>query len=140
MYDTDIDDLWSALTDPDRLARWLGRFEGDLRLRGTFHARFVSTAEGPGRVAACEPPGHLLLTMEPETDEQTEIEAWLSGEGDRTRLVVEERGFTVEEAPDHAAGWRAHIEDLLAHLEGREPGSWLDRWRELVARYRPEPR
>ena len=23
-FDTDIDDLWSALTDPRRLARWLG--------------------------------------------------------------------------------------------------------------------
>jgi uncharacterized protein YndB with AHSA1/START domain len=23
-YDTDVADLWSALTQPDRLARWLG--------------------------------------------------------------------------------------------------------------------
>ena len=30
-YDTDIDDLWSALTDPGRLARWYGQVEGDLR-------------------------------------------------------------------------------------------------------------
>ena len=35
-YDTDIDDLWSALTDPDRLARWYGEVEGDLRLGGEF--------------------------------------------------------------------------------------------------------
>jgi hypothetical protein len=27
-YDTDIDDLWSALTDPRRLARWIGEVEG----------------------------------------------------------------------------------------------------------------
>jgi hypothetical protein len=33
-FDTDIDDLWSALTDPRRLARWLGDVEGDLRLGG----------------------------------------------------------------------------------------------------------
>ena len=25
-FGTDIDDLWSALTDPGRLARWLGEF------------------------------------------------------------------------------------------------------------------
>jgi len=31
-YDTGIDDLWSAIVDPDRLARWYGRVEGDLRL------------------------------------------------------------------------------------------------------------
>src|SRR5215471_8640291 len=35
-YDTDIDDLWSALTDPGRLARWFGQVEGDLRPGGEF--------------------------------------------------------------------------------------------------------
>src|SRR5581483_7508203 len=28
-YDTDVDDLWSAITDPVRLARWHGPVEGD---------------------------------------------------------------------------------------------------------------
>ncbi len=61
-YDTDIDDLWSALTDPGRLARWLGEFEGDLRLGGNFRARFFASGwEGTGRVEACEPPRHLLV-------------------------------------------------------------------------------
>jgi len=27
-YDTGIDDLWSALTDPGRIARWYGRVDG----------------------------------------------------------------------------------------------------------------
>jgi uncharacterized protein YndB with AHSA1/START domain len=31
-YDTDIDDLWSAITDPDRLARWFGEVDGELSL------------------------------------------------------------------------------------------------------------
>ena len=28
-FDTDIDDLWSALTEPRRLARWIAEVEGD---------------------------------------------------------------------------------------------------------------
>lgn len=28
--DTGIDDLWGALTDPDRLAHWFGEVEGEL--------------------------------------------------------------------------------------------------------------
>jgi len=28
-FDTDIDDLWSALTDPARLAHWMAAVEGD---------------------------------------------------------------------------------------------------------------
>ena len=35
-YDTGIDDLWSAITDPDRLARWFGEVDGDLSPRGEF--------------------------------------------------------------------------------------------------------
>ena len=65
LYDTDIDDLWSALTDPLRLARWIADVEGDLRLGGEFRASFTSGWEGPGRVDVCEPPRRLLLTMEP---------------------------------------------------------------------------
>jgi uncharacterized protein YndB with AHSA1/START domain len=38
-YDTDIDDLWSAITDPARLARWHGQVEGDLRPGGEFRIR-----------------------------------------------------------------------------------------------------
>src|SRR5512132_230761 len=67
-YDTDIDDLWSALTDPGRLARWIGEVEGDLRLGGDFRAHFFASGwEGTGRVEACEPPQRLLLlTKDPE--------------------------------------------------------------------------
>ena len=60
-FDTDIDDLWSALTDPRRLARWIAEVEGDLRLGGEFRARFTSGWEGTGRVEACEPPRRLLV-------------------------------------------------------------------------------
>src|SRR6476620_548819 len=57
-FDTDMDDLWSALTDPGRLARWLGEVEGDLRRGGEFRARFFASGwEGTGRVDVCEPPG-----------------------------------------------------------------------------------
>jgi uncharacterized protein YndB with AHSA1/START domain len=55
-FATDIDDLWSALTDPPRLARWIGEVEGDLRLGGEFRAHFFASGwEGTGRVEACEP-------------------------------------------------------------------------------------
>ena len=75
-YDTDIDDLWSALTDPGRLARWYGQVEGDLRPGGEFHLYIESNdVEGRGRVEACEPPRRLRLTTR-ETDE-----SWRKGRG-----------------------------------------------------------
>jgi uncharacterized protein YndB with AHSA1/START domain len=32
VYDTDIDDLWEACTNPERLARWIAKVSGDLRV------------------------------------------------------------------------------------------------------------
>jgi uncharacterized protein YndB with AHSA1/START domain len=140
VFDTGIDDLWSAVTDPERLARWIARVEGDLRLGGKFQARFTSSWEGPGRVDVCEPPRRLLVTMSPGQPDETVITADLADEGDRTRLVVQERGLPLDEAPDHGAGWQAHMEDLAAYLEGKPTSNWQARWAELVPAYRgPRP-
>ncbi len=95
VYDTDIDDLWQACTTPERLARWIAEVSGDLREGGTVHAVFTSTWTGPVRIEVCDAPHHLLLTTEPGTDDETQIEAWLTAEGSGTRLVVEERGLPV---------------------------------------------
>ena len=59
-FATDARDLWSALTDPGRLARWIAQVDGDLRVGGEIHAVFTSGWEGPGRIEVCEPPSRLL--------------------------------------------------------------------------------
>jgi uncharacterized protein YndB with AHSA1/START domain len=134
VYDTDIADLWSAVTEPDRLARWIAVVDGDLRVGGRFYATFTSTAEGPGRIDVCDAPHHLLVTMHMGTDEEAVIEAHLAPEGQRTRLVVEERGLPLDVLYKHGAGWQAHIEDLGRSLRGEE-SDWLTRWRELESTY-----
>jgi uncharacterized protein YndB with AHSA1/START domain len=134
-YNTDIEDLWSALTDPRRLARWIAEIEGDLRLGGAFHARFTSSWEGPGRVDACEPPRRLLLTMSPGQQDETVIEARLAAEGAQTSLVIEERGLPLDKLAAYGAGWQAHVEDLAAYLAGGEPADWRSRWTELTPSY-----
>ena len=147
MYDTDIDDLWEACTNPERLARWIAKVSGDLRVGGSIHAVFTSTWTGPGRIDACEKPHHLLLTREPGTSDEAQIEAWLTEEGSRTRLVVEERGLPLERLYFHGAGWQAHLEDLGRSLGGEaaagpEPwtenspeSGWRARWTELTPTY-----
>src|SRR5215468_9993070 len=68
-YDTGIDDLWAAITDPDRLARWHGEVEGDLRAGGEFRVYIAADdIEETGSVVACEPPRWLRVTTR-ETDE-----------------------------------------------------------------------
>src|SRR5258708_36639888 len=56
-YNTDIDDLWSALTDPRRLARWHGQVTGDLRLGPEFRLYTESAAlASPERAEPSDPP------------------------------------------------------------------------------------
>jgi uncharacterized protein YndB with AHSA1/START domain len=136
VYETDAEDLWSALTEPERLARWIGDVRGDLHVGGTFHAALTSSWEGPGRVDTCERPTRLTLTMDPGQPDETVIDAHLSVEGGHTRLVIEERGLPLAHVSGHGAGWQAHVEDLVAHLAGHERGDWHARWTELIPGYR----
>ncbi len=136
-FDTDIDDLWSALTDPSRLARWLGEVAGDLRLDGQFRARFFASGwEGTGRVQACEPPQRLLvLTTEVGEADEHAIEATLTADGDQTSLVIEERGMPLDQLAAYGAGVQVHVEDLAAHIAGRERRDTQERWAELLPTY-----
>lgn len=136
VYDTDIDDLWSTLTDPRRLARWIATVDGHLRLGGRIHARFTSGGEFPGRIDVCEPPRHLLVTWNPATTGEPVMEAMLTPAGAQTRLVIEDRGIPLTELAEHGAGWQAHVEDLVSHLSGRPPCVWHDRWVELTPSYK----
>lgn len=84
-FDSDTDDLWSALTDTRRLARWLGEVEGDLRQGGEFHARyFASGWKGTGRVEVCEPPQRLLILTKSPDEPDGVIEATPTAEGNQT--------------------------------------------------------
>ena len=136
-YDTDIDDLWSALTDPARLARWIGEVEGDLRLGGEFRTHFfASGAKSTGRVEACEPPQRLqLLTKHMDAPYELVIEATLTADGDHTILILEERGMPVNLLAAYGAGIQVHIEDLAAHIAGRERCDAEARWNELLPAY-----
>jgi uncharacterized protein YndB with AHSA1/START domain len=136
-FDTDIDDLWSALTEPTRLARWLGEVEGDLSVGGEFRARFLASGwEGTGRVEVCEPPQRLLvLTKDAGESDEHAIEATLTADGEQSILVLEERGMPLDQLAAYGAGVQVHVEDLAAHLAGRERGDAAERWGELLPAY-----
>ena len=115
-YDTDIDDLWSAITDPSRLARWYGEVAGDLRVGGEVRIRVFSSGwEGARRVRACEPPRRLLMVgKEEDAPYELVTEVWLTPDGDQTILVMEERGMPLEYLAGYGAGVQIHVEDLAA--------------------------
>ena len=137
-FDADIDDVWSALTDPARLARWYGEVEGDLRLGGEYRARlFASGWEGTGCVEACEPPLRLLVRVKvADEPDENEIEVMLTADGDQTIVVWEERGVPLDLLSAYGAGVQLHVEDLADHLAGGERREDVTaRWVELHPAY-----
>lgn len=58
--DTDMGDLWDAVTHPERLPRWFAPIEGDLALGG----RYQLTGHAGGTITACEAPRQFDITWE----------------------------------------------------------------------------
>ncbi|HZQ80636.1 MAG TPA: SRPBCC domain-containing protein [Gaiellaceae bacterium] len=132
-----IDDVWSALTEPARLAQWYGEVEGELRAGGEFSARVHASGwEGTGRIELCDAPHRFReVSKEPESPDENTTEVTLRAEGDETVIVVDQWGMRVELAWAYAAGMQIHVEDLGAHLAGRGRAD-ASRWEELEPAYR----
>jgi uncharacterized protein YndB with AHSA1/START domain len=143
-FQTDIDDLWEAITDPSRLSRWWGDVDGDLRLGGQF--QLSAEWEGTGHVDACEPPRLLRVTIR-ESDESyhkgrgvppfdATVEATLTADGDHTFLAIEARGMPIDKIAYYGVGWQIHAENLATYLAGGERGDTEARWDELIPPYK----
>jgi len=83
-YRADAADVWSAITEPDRIRRWFTPLTGDLRVGGSFQLENHST----GDILACEPPKLLRVTL---GGPESVVEVRLSAVGEETLLTLEHR-------------------------------------------------
>ena len=121
-YPHPIDKVWDAITNPERLAAWLGDAELELELGGAVKVTWLNTDEHGnaavynGRVTRFEPPrvlewdgdihGRLLWELRPDGDDATVLELtnWTPAPDDfRTKV---------------AAGWDIHLDHLATALDG----------------------
>lgn len=137
-YDATPAEVWSALTEPGRLARWLADAELDLRVGGEYVLRFSGEDQGQttrGEVVAIEPERLLELTWLYPGEENTVLRFELRPDGEGTILVLDHRGLPVEAAPGYGGGWQAHLEALEAHLHAVSQPDWWGRYKELRPLY-----
>ena len=73
---------------------------------------------------------------QPGQPDETIIEAQLTADGGQAILVVEERGMPLGLLAAYGAGVQIHVENLAAHIAGRERGGGEARWGELLPAYR----
>lgn len=124
VYATDIDDLWDAITDPARLARWMAVYTGELALAGEW--RVANPGEEPwgrGVVTACDPPRAFTTTWQAEDEPETILDVRLEPAPGGTRLVLTHDGVR---SVLYGAGWQVHLEQLAQHAA--DPGA--DPWGE----------
>ena len=135
-YDTTVEDLWNALTDPERIPRWFAPVSGELRLGG----RYQVQGNAGGTILRCEAPrlfdiswefgggvGWVTVTLEPD--------------GDGTRLTLEHASPAEYCEGDHwkqfgpgavGVGWDLSSLGLGLHLEagGERPPEADPAWME----------
>ena len=77
--EADLADVWDALTDPDRISRWMLPISGDLREGGTFSLE----GNASGEILTCHEPDHLVITFGGPT---SMVDLRLTADGDQTLL------------------------------------------------------
>ena len=82
-YETDINDAWDALTNPERIGRWFLPVSGELELGG----RYQLDGNAGGEIKRCEPPRELAITWEYAGD-VSQVSVSLSEVETSTRLEL----------------------------------------------------
>jgi uncharacterized protein YndB with AHSA1/START domain len=124
-YDAPIEDVWDALTNPDRIGRWFLPISGDYRLGG----RFQFEGNAGGEIVACERPHRLKVTWvygeAANEADVSEVELRLSSvDGGATRLELEHTAVVPDErwaefGPGAVGvGWEGGLLGLSLHLRG----------------------
>jgi uncharacterized protein YndB with AHSA1/START domain len=119
-----IDEVWDALTSPERIPRWFLPISGDLKVGG----RYQLEGNAGGTITACEPPRRLAATWE-FGGGVSWVTVLLTEEApERTRLELEHAGHVEDEfwfqyGPGATGvGWDLTILGLALHLTGEMPG------------------
>lgn len=130
-YATDRADLWSILTDPERIARWFLPVEGDVSVGG----RYQVVGNAGGVVERCDEPTSFAVTWE-----MGPMVSWLTitltETGDGTTFELEHEapvdpGMWEQYGPGAVGvGWDLALMGLGLHLESGAPndGDAVQAW------------
>jgi uncharacterized protein YndB with AHSA1/START domain len=120
-YDAPIDDVWDAVTQPDRIKRWLMPISGELRVGGSFQLE----GNAGGEILTCEPPRLLKVTFGAPT---SIVEVRLTPDGNGDTVLELEHTVPIEIAQSGAGalyvgpGWDGALLGLGLFLRGEAVG------------------
>jgi uncharacterized protein YndB with AHSA1/START domain len=120
-YDAPVDDVWDAVTRPDRIKRWFMPISGELRAGGSFQLE----GNAGGEILTCEPPRLLKVSFGGPT---SIVELRLTPDGDSDTVLELEHTVPIEMAQSGAGalyvgpGWDGALLGLGLFLSGEFVG------------------
>lgn len=142
-----IEDVWAAVTESDRLGRWIGTWEGD---PAEGHVAFRMLYEGDEHAAErftidrCEPPRRLEITTEAPSPEGATV-TWqlrieLAEHEGTTTLTFAQDVPEPEMATGVGPGWDYYLDRMVAAETGGDPATldFDDYYPRLSEHYRAE--
>ncbi len=127
-YERPVDVVWAALTEPEQVACWFGRWTGD---PASGCVELVMTDEGTETpeqltIRECTPPERLAVTV-PGPDGAWSVEVRLVQEGEHTRLRLTHLLVEPYDASGIGPGWHYYLDRLGAVVTGGPvPTDWED--------------
>ena len=126
-YTASPEELWSAWTEPEQLARWLcasgsplGTVGGPVRLvMGDGDDEWVDVT-----VVAADPPHRLELTWSFPGTVNSRLVVRIDRVDDSTSRVTVEHSGLGPATGGYGAGWQAYLDRLTSHVDGTVPRSW----------------
>ena len=130
-YDAPVEDVWDALTDPERLTRWFLPLAGNPRASDLgIGAKYQLEGNAGGEILQCEPPRLLkvswLLAEHQSDSDFSEVQVRLSPEPNGHTLfelehaAVVDPGFWGQFGPGAVGvGWDLSVLGLGLYLHGR---------------------
>ncbi|MFC5061657.1 SRPBCC family protein [Actinomycetospora atypica] len=134
-YPDPVEEVWAAVTESERLGRWIGTWTGEPREGGTVSFTMTGEVDAGGEVdeptevaiRVCDPPRRLVVDL-PVGDggDSWHLDLTVEPDGDGAVLVFAQSLPDGERNPDVEAGWNWYLDRLTASLHGGPMPSWDD--------------
>jgi uncharacterized protein YndB with AHSA1/START domain len=132
-YPDPVEDVWAAITESERLGRWIGTWTGTPRVGGTVAFTVTGEVDAGGEVAepvdagivVCDPPHRLVVDL-PETgsDRVWRLDLTVEPADAGAVLVFAQSLPDGLSSADVDAGWRWYLDRLGASLAGTPMPDW----------------
>ena len=112
--------MWAAITEPERLARWMGTWTGDPASGTVLFAMTFEGQEPPGtrwRSASATPPRRLAVTSQ-VGEQRWYLDVDLTEADGVTTLAFSQPDVDPEDALSVGPGWEFYLDRLVAAETG----------------------